>query len=275
MSFAEAAAVPPGAIRLDGATRLHVILGDPIAQVKSPDGVTRAFAARGLNAVLVPVHVAPDAVAGFVRGASLARNLDGIIVTVPHKFAAASLCDTLTDRARFLGAVNVMRRNPDGGWHGDMTDGEAHVASLRAGGCEPAGRRALLVGSGGAGTAIALALHEAGVAELAIHDADAARRDRLIGRLAGRGGAPVVAGGDDPAGYGLVVNATPAGMRPDDPLPVRAERLSPDAFVSDVVTMPEVTPLLAAARARGCGTRTGIGMFEAVRDRMVEFLLAH
>ncbi|UFN47683.1 shikimate dehydrogenase [Roseomonas sp. OT10] len=272
--MAELPAAPAGAIRLDGATRLHVIIGDPIAQVKSPDGVSRALAARGLNAVLVPIQVPPDAVAGFVRGASLARNLDGIIVTVPHKFAAASLCDTLTDRARFLGAVNVMRRNPDGGWHGDMTDGEGHVASLRAGGCEPAGRRALLVGSGGAGTAIALALHEAGVAELAIHDADAARRDQLIDRLAGRGGAPVVAGSDDPAGYELVVNATPAGMRPGDPLPVRTERLSPDAFVSDVVTVPEVTPLLAAARARGCGTRTGTGMFEAVRDRMVAFLLA-
>lgn len=80
---------------LDGATRLHYIVGDPIAQVKSPAGVTQAFADHGRNAVCVPAHVSPAHLADWVRGASLAQNVDGIIVTVPHKFACTDLCVTV------------------------------------------------------------------------------------------------------------------------------------------------------------------------------------
>jgi shikimate dehydrogenase len=254
---------------LDGSTRVYVIVGDPIAQVKSPGGITGAFHREGLNAVMIPAHVTPEALEGFVRGLSLARNVDGIVATVPHKFAAYAFCSTATARARLLGAVNVLRRNPDGTWHGDMVDGLACVASLKTGGCDLAGKRALLVGSGGAGSAIGHALLEAGVASLAVHDADAGRRDRLLQLLGER----TVVGSDDPAGYDVVVNATPAGMRSEDPLPVRVERLEPGCWVADAITAPEVTPLLQAARARGCGTRTGLDMFAAVRDLIVDVLL--
>ncbi len=254
---------------LDGSTRMHLILGDPIAQVKSPGGITESFARQGINAVLMPAHVVPSDLAAFVQGVSLARNLDGIVVTVPHKFAAFRFCATTTARAGFLEAVNVMRRNDDGSWHGDMVDGLGCVESLRKGGFDPAGRRALLVGSGGAGTAIAQALLDAGVSGLAIHDADSARRDALIARL----GAGVVAGTDDPEGYDLAVNATPTGMRDGDPLPIRADRLLASCWVADAITVPEVTPLLHAARAKGCQTRTGLNMFAAVRDLIVRFLL--
>ena len=258
---------------LSGATRLFVIIGDPIAQVQSPGGISRDFAARGRDAVLVAAQVSVAALDDFIRGVSLAGNLDGLVVTVPHKFAAFPHCASTTDRAGFLQSVNIMRRNADGSWHGDMTDGVAFVGGIRQAGCVPEGKRALMVGAGGAGTAIALALLEAGGSELAIHDADAARRDRLLARLAGRGAAKLVAGSDDPTGYDLIANATPAGMTPGDALPLRADRLTPDMFVGDVITSPEVTPLLLAARARGCGTQTGIGMFAAGRTMMVDFLL--
>ncbi|NKC30498.1 shikimate dehydrogenase family protein [Falsiroseomonas selenitidurans] len=258
---------------LSGATRLFVIIGDPIAQVQSPGGISREFAARGRNAVLVPAQVSVAAVGDFIRGVSLAGNLDGIVVTVPHKFSAFTHCASTTDRAGFLQSVNIMRRNADGTWHGDMTDGVAFVAGIRQAGCVTEGRRALLVGAGGAGTAIALALLEAGVSDLAIHDADTARRDRLLARLAGRGAARLSAGTDDPTGHDIIANATPAGMKPGDSLPVQAERLTSAMFVGEVITSPEVTPLLEAARARGCGTQTGIGMFVAGRAMMVDFLL--
>ena len=263
-----------GMPELSGETRLIAIIGDPIAQVKSPAGVTAAMVGRGRNALCVPIHVAPADVDAFIRGASLARNLDGIIVTVPHKFAANTHCATATERARFLGAVNTMRRNPDGTWHGDQLDGEGFVQGIRAAGCVTEGRRALMAGAGGAGSAIALALLEAGVADLAIHDDDTTRRDALIGRLRTRYGERVRTGSVDPAGCTLVVNATPAGMRAGDPLPFDEARLDGAMFVADVITKPAVTPLIEAARRAGCGTQVGGGMFAAVSALMVDFLLA-
>jgi len=257
----------------DGATRLHLVFGDPIAQVKAPGGVSRAFAARGRNAVLLPAQVPPDRLDDFLRGADAVRNLDGMIATVPHKFAAFRHCATATERARFLRSANVLRRNEDGTWHGDMTDGLGMVGGIRAAGFDPAGRRALLVGAGGAGSAIALALAEAGVASLALHDVDTARRDGLLRRLGELGRTEMRAGSPDPVGFDLVVNATPAGMRPDDPLPVLVDRLDGRMFVADVITAPEVTPLLVAARARGCGTQTGVGMFDAQVELIADYLL--
>ena len=106
--------------QLDGSTRVHFIVGDPIAQVKSPFGVTAAFEARGHNAVCVPAHVGTDELTVWLAGTTRSRNVDGIIVTVPHKFDVYQLCATASERARFLKAVNTLRRNTDGTWHGDM-----------------------------------------------------------------------------------------------------------------------------------------------------------
>ncbi|MFO1195090.1 MAG: ThiF family adenylyltransferase [Rhodoferax sp.] len=258
---------------LNGASRLHFIVGDPIAQVKSPAGVTQAFLARGHNALCVPAHVRPADLAGWLAGVSLAANVDGIIVTVPHKFAASTLCATLSDRAAFLGGVNTLRRNPDGSWHGDMFDGLGYVEAMQARGCQPAGRRAMLVGAGGAGSAIAHALVMAGVAELVIFDPDNIRQTRLVERLAALGRGTVLGGPADPEGFDIALNASPVGMQPSDPLPIDARRLQPHQFVGCVITAPAVPPLIAAARARGCATMTGADMFARVRDRMVDFLL--
>ncbi|MFM2036157.1 MAG: hypothetical protein RL459_1422, partial [Pseudomonadota bacterium] len=134
--------------QLSGASRVHFIVGDPIAQVKSPAGVTQAFHDHGYNAFVMPAHVAPADLADWVRGASLAKNVDGIIVTVPHKFACADLCGTTSERAAFLHTVNTMRRNPDGSWHGDMFDGLGFVTAMNDNGCKPEGKKALLVGAG-------------------------------------------------------------------------------------------------------------------------------
>lgn len=258
--------------QLSGATRLHLIVGDPIAQVQSPAFVTKAFVERGANALLAPAHVTPADLAGFLAGLALARNVDGLIVTVPHKFACFGHCTSTTDRARFLGAVNVMRRTRQG-WHGDMVDGLGFVGGIKAEGFDPTGKKALLVGAGGAGTAIALSLMEAGIAELAIHDADTARRDALIARLQARFGAAVRAGNDDPSGFDLVANATPMGMQPSDPYPVQVDKLTGSQFVGCVITAPAASPLVVAARKLGCKTQVGGGMFANLLHLMVDFLL--
>lgn len=259
---------------LDGTTRLYVLIGHPIAQVRSPPGVTRSMQARGINAVMVPVHVEPAGVDALIDALAEVRNLDGICATIPHKFTAFRHARTASERARLLEAANVLRRNADGTWHGDMLDGLGMADAIRAKGVDLAAQRALLAGAGGAGSAIALALLDAGVRALAIHDVDARRRDALVARLAPRFGSRARIGSDDPAGASLVVNATPMGMRAGDPLPVRAEGFAPSTCVADVVTSPEVTPLLESARALGCTTVTGVEMYEAERERMVDFWLA-
>jgi shikimate dehydrogenase len=258
---------------LSGATRLHYIVGDPIAQVKSPAGVSQAFAEHGRDAVCVPAHVSPAHLADWLRGVSLAQNVDGIIVTVPHKFACADLCATTSDRAAFLHTVNTLRRDADGGWHGDMFDGLGFVSAMQDKGYQPAGKQALLVGAGGAGSAIAHALVMAGVSQLAIHDPDDQRRGSLVDRLAGLGKCPVVHGSADPTGYDLVLNATPVGMKAGDPYPLEVGRLQPSMFCGCVITAPAITPFIAAAREKGCNTMTGADMFARVRDLMVAFLL--
>ena len=259
--------MPPS---LSGATRIHLIVGDPVAQTKSPAGLTREFSARGIDAVCIPMQVAPADIDAFMTAARRVQNIDGIVVTVPHKLAATRHCDVLSERSRALAAVNAMRREPDGRWSGDMTDGVALVAALHAAGVAPKDRRALVVGVGGAGSAVALALAEAG-AQVAVHDIDAARRDDLVRRLAAWS---IAVGSPDPAGRDLVVNATPLGMAAGDPLPVDAARLAPGTVVADLVTKPAVTPLLTAARERGAQIVTGEDMFAPQAGILADFLLA-
>jgi shikimate dehydrogenase len=261
-------------LNLTGATRLNIILGDPIAQVKSPGGVTKAFAERGHDGMLVPVQVSPEDLGPLLSVVDRVKNLDGIIVTVPHKFACFKHCGSTSARAGFLGAVNIMRRGNDGGWHGDMVDGLGFVGAVRSKGYDPLGKRALIVGAGGAGSAIAMALVDAGVGKLAVHDGDAARRDHLIERLKSLGKADIVVGSSDPGGYDLVANATPAGMKAGDPLPVDVAKLAPSTFVGCVITAPAVSPIVEAARRIGCPTSTGTEMYNALQSSMVDFLLS-
>ncbi len=258
---------------LNGATRLIGIIGDPIAQVKSPATVSRIMQEQGRHTVCVPLHVSAAQFDACVQGAGTVQNLDGLIATVPHKFAMRRACATVTERAAFLGVVNIARRNVDGSWHGDMLDGAGFVAAARAAGCNPHGKRALMAGAGGAGTAIAYALLDAGVTALAIHDSDTARRDALIAQLSQRFAGRVRAGSHDPHGFDVIVNATPMGMRAGDPLPFDAARLTASMFAGHVITLPDVPPLLAAARAAGCTTQTGTAMSLKVCEMMVAFLL--
>jgi shikimate dehydrogenase len=256
-----------------GATRVHLIVGDPIAQVKSPYGVTQAFENQGKDAICVPAHVAPADLSAWWEGTRRARNIDGLIVTVPHKFACSEFCDVLSERAAFLGAVNTVRREKDGRWHGDMFDGLGYVRAMENKGCTFKGRRALLVGAGGAGSAIAHSLILAGVSELAIHDPDAQRRQSLIDRLNSLKLGRVIEGSPDPTGFDIALNATPIGMKASDPTPILTDKITSSMFVGCVITAPAITPLIAAARAKNCNTTTGADMFAQVRELMVNFLL--
>lgn len=260
-------------VTLNGETRLYYIVGDPIAQVKSPPGLTAILVARGANALVVPAHVAPADLDTFFAAARATRNVDGIVVTVPHKISALDFVDEATERAIFAGSTNVIRRGADGRWRGDNTDGQGYLDGIAAQGFDVAGKTALLVGAGGAGAAIAYEILARDAAHLKVHDIDIARRDRVIARLAERFPGRVGAGDADPTGVDLVANATPLGMRVGDPLPVETGKLSARQFVADVVTKPEISPMLVEARRIGCATMPGAGMFEAQAQILVDRML--
>ena len=248
---------------ITGAARVFAILGDPIHVVRSPAIWNAELARLGLDAAFVPLEVPAEDFAAAWAGLTRIRNLDGLVLTMPHKQAVVPLLDALGPMARLTGVVNTVRRRAEGGWEGDMFDGEGFVAGQRGAGHDPAGRRILQVGCGGAGRAIAFALARAGAAELNLADAAPGRAGALAAEVAAAFPACRAATGlADPAGYAIVVNATPMGLRPGDPLSIDPGRLNAGQVVADVIPNPEITPLLDAARAKGCDVVTGRAMFE-------------
>lgn len=258
---------------ISGRTRLFAILADPIAQVKTPAVLNAVMARRGVDGIMVPVHVGRDDLAAVLEGLRRMRNFGGFIATVPHKGPMATLCDEITEAGRLVGAVNAVRREPDGRLVGDMLDGKGFVGGLAAHGIAVAGRSVFLAGAGGAANAIAIALAEAGIARLTVSNRTAARAEDLARRLAeARPGLPVTMAGPDPRGHDLVVNGTSLGLGADDPLPLDAARLEPGQIVAEVIMEPAETPLMAAARARGCRVHPGRPMLEAQAEMMADWL---
>ena len=258
---------------ITGHTRVFGTLADPIHHIKGPQLSNRLFAEHGFDGVMVPIHVRPADLATVLQGLRATQNLDGFIVTVPHKTAMLSLCDTLTETARRIGAVNIVRRLPDGRLHGGQLDGDGFVGGLRSGGIEPAGRSAYLAGAGGAASAIAFALAEAGVRRLTLHnrstDKAQALRKRLLGsypRLA------ISVGSADPAGHELVVNGTSLGMHDGDALPLDADRLAPEQTVAEIIMQPAETALMRIAREKGCRVHPGLPMLACQIALMAEFM---
>ncbi|WGF89752.1 shikimate dehydrogenase family protein [Marinivivus vitaminiproducens] len=257
---------------LSGDTRLYMIIGDPIAQVGSPQLFNPAFRRAGVRAVLFPAHVARSGLAAFLQGLRQLRNLDGIIVTVPHKIDVMAHVDRIGPNARAIGAVNVVRCMPDGAWVGDNFDGHGCVSALIASGHRLAGRQALLVGAGGAGTAVAHAMAQAGIARLRLCDPDGERVRRLAGALAvAHPALAIEQDGPDPEGFDLLVNCSPLGMRADDPLPIDPERIASGSLVVDAVLKPAISPLLERARQRGCIVQPGARMLEGQVEAVLGF----
>ena len=253
---------------IDGATRILGIVGHPISQVRAPEVWTGLFHLHGLNLVCIPYHVLPEDLPTFFAGMRTMKNLAGMIVTIPHKPASVGLVDDLTERAEIVRSVNFIAIGEEGRWLGDITDGFGFVENLKTNGLDPRGKRTLLVGTGGVGTAIAFALADGGVSELVVFDKDTDRSRNLAERLAARG-YPVRAGHPDPSGFELVVNASPVGMADGDPLPVDAERIEPGSVVADVIV--HETELLRRAAALGCRTIDGTGMM----DHQLAAMAAH
>ena len=251
---------------ITGTTQLIGHLGFPTESFKSPMIYNPYFEREGIDALVVPMGCRSDDYSAFLRLFFRLSNALGTLITMPHKVATLAIVDEVRPTAAIAGACNAVRREADGRLVGEMFDGEGFVRGLLRKGREVAGRRGLIVGAGGVGSAIAASLARAGIAELGLFDSHAAVADDLGRRLMRHYPAlRVTTGSKDPAGVDIVVNATPLGMRPGDPLPIDVARLSPNAFVGEVVLTHEITPFLAAARERGCEFQIGTDMlFEQI-----------
>jgi len=249
-----------------GTTELIAHLGFPTYTFKSPLIYNPYFAAAGIDAVVVPMGCRAEHFPEVLAAVFSLTNIRGALITMPHKQTCATLVDDASTAVRIAGSCNAVRRMADVRLQGDLFDGEGFVRALRRKGCEIAGERAFVTGAGGVGSAIAASLAGAGVRSLSVWDIARERAEALATRLAVHyAGLDVTTGLDDPSGHDLIVNATPLGTQPGDRLPVDVERIRPGAWVGDVVLMPEMTPLLTAARARGCHVQVGGDMlFEQI-----------
>lgn len=258
---------------ISGTTRLIAHVGFPTAGFRSPLIYNPWFERQGIDAVVVPMAVEREAWAGLIRPLFEVRNIVGALVTMPLKVATAGLVDELSVAARIAGACNAVRRMPDGRLQGEMFDGDGFVRGMRRGGRDPRGLRALVVGAGGVGSAIAASLAGADVAALSLFDVRAEAAEALAARLRHHHpGLAVAAGHADPAGHDIVVNATPMGMQEEDGLPFDPARLEPGCFVGEVVLRDRPTPMLRAAIARGCAVQHGTDMlFEQIPSYLAWF----
>lgn len=258
---------------ITGRGKVIAHIGYPTESFKAPMIYNPWFEARGIDAIVTPLGVkAEDFGAVFSTLFSAVTTLHGALITMPHKVTVTSMLDELTPTARIAGSCNAVLKRPDGSLLGDMFDGSGFVRGAQRKGCMIAGARALVVGAGGVGSAIAASLAAAGLREIGLFDVTAASAEALGERL--RAYYPtlgVTTGSNDPANWDIVVNATPLGMKPGDALPVDPDRLAAGTFVGEVVMKEDFTPLLQAAQARGCRVQLGTDMLFEMIPAYLEF----
>ena len=259
-------------MQIDGRTELIAHLGHPTESFRAPLIYNPYFASAGINAAVVPMGCRREVFADVLRAFFALENARGALITMPHKVSVLSLLDRVSTVAAVAGACNAVRRDGDGRLVGDMFDGEGFVRALRRKGFEPRGTSGLVVGSGGVGSAIAASLAAAGAGRIALFDPVPGTAPDLAGRLRTHfPGVAVSTGSNDPAGFDLVVNATPLGLHPGEPLPVDASRLESRTFVADVILRTDATDFLLAARERGCRVQPGIDMLFEMIPAYLEF----
>ena len=255
---------------ISGRTEIIAHLGYPTESFTAPMIYNPWFEHRGIDAVVVPMGVRATDYAAFLRPLFSLSNIRGALVTMPHKVTTAGLLDRVSVAVEIAGSCNAILRRPDGALLGDMFDGIGFTRAAQRQGFAFDGAHCLIVGAGGVGSAIAAAIAPENSGSkpgsIALYDI----RDGAAAALAARlrrhyPGLDIRLGGNDPAGYHLVVNATPLGMMQGDRLPFDPERIDPGALVGDVVLGTAMTPLLQAAARRGCRTLLGTDMlFEQI-----------
>ena len=247
-------------------------LGYPTESFKASMIYNPWFEAKGVDAAVVPLGIRAEDYGELFPALFRISTMHGALVTMPHKVTTTRLVDELTTTAKIAGACNAVLKRPDGSLLGDMFDGSGFVRGVERKGRPIKGARALVVGAGGVGSAIAASLAAAGLRALSLFDVHPPAAEALADRL--RMHYPALelhTGSDDPAGHEIVVNATPLGMRPSDPMPLDIHRIASGTFVGEVVMKEEYTPLLRAALQKGCTIQVGTDMLFEMIPAYLEF----
>jgi len=253
-------------MNIDGNTELIAHIGYPTHSFKSPLIYNPYFEKEGINAMVVPMGCQAAHYPEFLKSIFNLTNIRGALITMPHKVTTVSLLDQVTPTVKVAGACNAVKRDAKGRLVGDMFDGSGFVRGVQRKGFKLQGKRVLVVGCGGVGSAIAASLAAENISAISLFDVNAASCDCLAQRLQSvYPQIKVSTGSNDPEGHDLVVNATPMGMNEGDPLPLDVSRIAPDTFVGEVVMRQEMTAFLQAAKNRGCQVQVGSDMlFEQI-----------
>jgi shikimate dehydrogenase len=251
---------------ISGRTTLIAHIGYPTVAFKAPLIYNPYFEKAGIDAAVVPMGVKAEDYRDFLKSIFCLTNIRGALVTMPHKVTTVELLDECSTAVKIAGSCNAILRRPNRTLLGDMFDGAGFTRGLKRKGFEFGGTTCLVVGAGGVGSAIAASIAAEGPGSIALFDICPRSAEDLAARLRQHYPALRVEIRDnDPAGYDLVVNATPLGMNRGDPLPLDPTRLDCNTFVGEVVLKSEMTPLLEAAAARGCRFQVGTDMlFEQI-----------
>ena len=256
---------------VSGRTRMFAILGHPIEQVGSPAMFSAEFIRRKAPALLIPLHVLPDDFDATMRQLLKLGNLDGLVFTIPYKQRALAFADHVGAQGEAAGGINGLARRADG-WHGDMFDGLGCVEAFRRQGISLAGKRLQLIGAGGAGSAIGVAMAFEAPRSIRVTDVDPQRAEQLVERISCV--APSVEVTTGPArldDIDVLLNASPVGMLTDARMPIDVSAIDPRVIVFDAIVVPEPTPMIAKAKERGCRVLVGREMMRGQMARIVDF----
>jgi len=245
---------------VDALTRLFYILGSPIAHVRAPVVWSALFKRYGVNALMLPADVTASNFNTAMKGLKATENVDGAIFTMPHKLAAMDHADMLTQRARRIGSINLLRRLADGTWEGDNVDGAGFLAGLHADGVSLDGANVYLHGCGGVGRCIGWTLGMEKIESLTVHDADEGRARELARSIATVSSARLATGTPSMRDIDIAINASPVGLNASDAVPFPVDALPSHAVAADVIMEPRMTALLESAHARGLKVHHGRNM---------------
>lgn len=248
-------------MNISGKTKVTGLFGYPVEHSLSPAMHNAAFEHLNMDYCYVTFSVRPDLLGDAVRAIS-ALNLEGVNVTVPHKENVVPFLSEISEEASFIGAVNTIK-NDNGKLTGYNTDGRGFMQSLSEAGTDARDKKILIVGAGGASRAIGYYLcKEASAVHL--FDVDDKKADSLkehLNKLKGNvslAGAKSIKDKDFFSGIDIIINATPLGLKPADPMPVDISMINKNHIVCDLIY--KETPLLREASKIGCKTMDGLGM---------------